>query len=168
MAHAVLDEVDGMSLLFHCNLNTDLLTLLKLDSLRATIQNLYDLIVQSHDHHGPSSQTAQAASIRSLARNLAHLSNLSAEHSNATNLSSQSSIPAIPPEIVQYVEEGRNPDIYTREFVEVVQKHNQLLKGRAEAMAKFRDVLARQMKSAMPELEGSVRRIVENTGGKLD
>ena len=96
------------------------------------------------------------------------MSNLSAEHSNATDLSSKSPIPAIPPEIVQYVEEGRNPDIYTREFVEVVQKHNQLLKGRADAMAKFRDMLAREMKGAMPELGGSVKKIVEDTGGKLD
>ena len=52
--------------------------------------------------------------------------------------------------------------------MEVVQKHNQLLKGRAEAMASFRDILAREMKGAMPELEGSVRKIVEGTGGKLD
>ncbi|KAI9656494.1 MAG: RNA polymerase II mediator complex subunit [Bathelium mastoideum] len=148
MAPIVLDEVD--------------------DSLRAGIQNLYELIVQSHDHHGPATQNAQANSIRSLARNLAQLSNLAAEYSNAANPSSKSPIPAIPPEIIQYVEEGRNPDIYTREFVEIVQKHNQLLKGRAEAMARFRDILARQVKGAMPELEGSVRTIVEKTGGKLD
>ncbi|KAL9094606.1 MAG: hypothetical protein Q9165_003165 [Trypethelium subeluteriae] len=148
MAPMVLDEVD--------------------DSLRVTIQNLYELIIQSNDHHGPTTQNAQANSIRSLARNLAHLSNLAAQHSDAANPSSKSSIPAIPPEIIQYVEEGRNPDIYTREFVEVVQKHNQLLKGRADAMTRFQYVLAREMKGAMPELEGSVRQIVEATGGKLD
>ena len=174
MASSVLDEVDGNSRLRHSSTITLIFEKLPLtqyatlDALRATIQNLYELIVQSHDHHGAPTQTAQANSIRALARNLAHLSDLGAQHSNAANPSSKSPIPAIPPEIIQYVEEGRNPDIYTREFVEVVQKHNQLLKGRADAMARFRDVLAREMKGAMPELEEPVRKIFEGTGGKLD
>lgn len=63
------------------------------------------------------------------------------------------------------MEDGRNPDIYTREFVELVQKGNQYLKGKAEAFASFRDVLAREMEGAMPEVAGEVRRVVEATGG---
>lgn len=64
------------------------------------------------------------------------------------------------------MEDGRNPDIYTREFVELVQKGNQYLKGKAEAFESFRDVLAREMEGAMPEVVEEVRRVVDATGGK--
>jgi mediator of RNA polymerase II transcription subunit 10 len=74
----------------------------------------------------------------------------------------------IPPELIQYVDSGRNPDIYTREFVELVRRGNQLMRGKTTAFASFRDVLAREMASALPELETDVRRVVEETGGNFD
>ncbi|KAJ5364200.1 Mediator of RNA polymerase II transcription subunit 10 [Penicillium cataractarum] len=73
----------------------------------------------------------------------------------------------LPPEIIEYVDAARNPDIYTREFVELVQRGNQDLKGKREAFADFRDVLAREMRSAMPECRGEVDRVVSMTGGKV-
>lgn len=76
-------------------------------------------------------------------------------------------LPSVPPElVVDYVESGRNPDIYTREFVELVRRGNQLARGKARAFADFRDVLAEQMTSAMPELRDDVARVVEATGGR--
>lgn len=66
----------------------------------------------------------------------------------------------LPPEIIDYVDSARNPDIYTREFVELVQRGNQDLKGKREAFAGFRDVLAREMRSAMPECRAEVDRVV--------
>jgi mediator of RNA polymerase II transcription subunit 10 len=74
----------------------------------------------------------------------------------------------IPPELIQYVDSGRNPDIYTREFVELVRRGNQLMRGKTTAFASFRDVLAREMTSALPELGADVRRVVEETGGNFD
>lgn len=74
----------------------------------------------------------------------------------------------LPPEVISYVESSRNPDIYTREFVELVQKLNQQLKGRSQAYADFRDVLAREMMSALPECRNDVRRVVESTGGRVE
>ncbi|KAK9655841.1 RNA polymerase II mediator complex subunit [Aspergillus fumigatus] len=71
----------------------------------------------------------------------------------------------LPPEIIDYVDAARNPDIYTREFVELVQRGNQDLKGKKEAFASFRDVLAREMRSAMPECRGEVERVLAATGG---
>lgn len=71
----------------------------------------------------------------------------------------------VPPELVQYVEDGRNPDIYTREFVELVRRGNQLMKGKQAAFGAFRDVLAEQMNMAMPELRDDVARVVAATGG---
>lgn len=70
--------------------------------------------------------------------------------------------------MIQYIEQGRNPDIYTREFVELVQKWNQKIGGKCEAMALFRDVLAREIVSAMPEVRGEVERVVRATGGKIE
>lgn len=74
-------------------------------------------------------------------------------------------LPSVPPELLEYVENGRNPDIYTREFVELVRRGNQLMKGRGSAFAQFRDVLAREMLSAMPELREDVHRVVAETSG---
>jgi mediator of RNA polymerase II transcription subunit 10 len=68
--------------------------------------------------------------------------------------------------VIQYVEDGRNPDIYTREFVELVAKSNQLMNGKRRAFRRFRDVLAAQMEVGFPELQEEVGRVLENTGGR--
>lgn len=64
----------------------------------------------------------------------------------------------IPHEIIDYVEDGRNPDIYTREFVELAQRGNQYLRSKCEAFARFRDILGEEIVKAMPELEEEVAR----------
>ena len=75
---------------------------------------------------------------------------------------SSATIPTqIPPEIIDYVDEGRNPDIYTREFVELVQKGNQYMKGKSEAFASFRDILAEEIVKGMPELKDDVIKVLE-------
>ena len=73
--------------------------------------------------------------------------------------------PGIPDLLVQYVENGRNPDIYTREFVELVRRMNQLARGKMGAFRSFRDVLAHEMESALPEVKEDVARVIEATGG---
>ncbi len=75
-------------------------------------------------------------------------------------------LPSVPPELLEYVENGRNPDIYTREFVELVRRGNQLMRGKAAAFDSLRDVLAADMAAAMPELRDDVERVLEATGGK--
>lgn len=74
----------------------------------------------------------------------------------------------MPPELIQYVDGGRNPDIYTREFVELARRGNQLMKGKQEAFASFRDILAREMASALPEVRSDVEKVVRETGGDVD
>lgn len=74
----------------------------------------------------------------------------------------------MPIEIIEYVENSRNPDIYLREFVEVVMKNNQLLKGRSEALLNFRDILAQQIVPAIPEMKEDVRSVVEASGGHIE
>ena len=70
----------------------------------------------------------------------------------------------MPPELVQYVDNGRNPDIYTREFVELVRRGNQLMSGKQTAFARFGKVLASEIESAMPELREDAARVVAATG----
>ena len=65
--------------------------------------------------------------------------------------------------ICRYVEDGRNPDIYTREFVEIVAKQNQIMNGKMRAFADFRDTLAAQINSAFPELREDVERVLQET-----
>jgi mediator of RNA polymerase II transcription subunit 10 len=46
-------------------------------------------------------------------------------------------------------------------------RYNQQLKGRSEAFAAFRDILGREMSSAMPEIRSEVQQVLEATGGKV-
>lgn len=73
----------------------------------------------------------------------------------------------IPPEVTQYVEGSRNPDIFTREFVETVQRMNQMLKGRANAYRLLQETLARDFIQGVPELRDDITKTVEATGGKV-
>lgn len=74
----------------------------------------------------------------------------------------------IPVELIEYVESTRNPDIYTREFVELVMRYNQQQKGRMEAFASFRDILAEQMMVGIPDIKEDVRRVANAAGGQID
>lgn len=71
----------------------------------------------------------------------------------------------LPLEIIQYVENSRNPDIYTREFVELVMRYNQQQKGRAEAYAQFRDILGETMIQGLPDISEDVQKVLEASGG---
>lgn len=102
-----------------------------------------------------------------LAAQLAQLSSaLRAVHALAGDAGAAGSLPDVPRELVTYVDGGRNPDIYTREFVELVRRENQLMKGKMDAFASFRDVLAREVANANPELRDDVARVVLATGGE--
>ncbi|ODV94830.1 hypothetical protein PACTADRAFT_76437 [Pachysolen tannophilus NRRL Y-2460] len=69
----------------------------------------------------------------------------------------------IPLDVLQYIEDGRNPDVYTREFVESVRKSNQYLKGKTLAFTRLRDTLGDQIISEFPELKDEVQDIIKRT-----
>ncbi|KAK0938018.1 RNA polymerase II mediator complex subunit [Friedmanniomyces endolithicus] len=125
--------------------------------LRSIIANLYMLIAQAHEYHGANTQHAMTSEIKQLIQNLVQLSQ------TARRLPTR-----IPLDIIEYVEQTRNPDIYTREFVELVMRYNQQLKGRTEAFGNFRDILAREMASAIPEIRDDVNQVIEVTGGRVE
>lgn len=72
---------------------------------------------------------------------------------------------SVPYDVVRYIEAGRNPDIYTREFVEAAQRLNQERKGRSDAYAAFRDVLAKEITNGVPDLQRDMDRVLRRTGG---
>ena len=109
-----------------------------------------------------SSRDVLASELRALERSL------QAVHTTATTPDPERSLPAVPPELVHYVEGGRNPDIYTREFVELARRGNQLVRGKQRAFADFRDVLAGEISRAMPELRDDAQAVRAATAGPLD
>ena len=58
------------------------------------------------------------------------------------------------------MQDGRNPDIYTREFVELAMRNNQRLRGKADAFARFAGVLAAEAVGACPEMRPHVERVL--------
>ncbi|KAK7225550.1 hypothetical protein V2G26_013553 [Clonostachys chloroleuca] len=127
--------------------------------LKDVVQELYQIMVQvsTYDAMGRSSRDVLTNEIKNLSQALQALH---------TAASPPNQLPSVPHELIEYVENGRNPDIYTREFVETVRRGNQLLKGKLHAFGSFRDVLAAEMAVAMPELRQDVDRVCEATGGK--
>ncbi|KAM0196578.1 hypothetical protein ACHAPI_005753 [Fusarium lateritium] len=126
--------------------------------LKDIIQDLYQIMVQvsTYDSVGRSSREVLINEIKTLSDSLRSLHASAAPPHN---------LPSVPPELLEYVEHGRNPDIYTREFVELVRHGNQLMRGKLNAFGTFRDVLAENITSAMPELRDDVVQVVEATGG---
>lgn len=106
-----------------------------------------------------SSRDVLASEIRALE------SSLQAIHRLTSTPTPESSFPRIPDELIRYVDGGRNPDIYTRQFVEMIRRSNQVIKGKQAAFRSFRDVLAGEMDKAMPELRDDVAAVLKATDG---
>ncbi|KAE8376572.1 mediator complex, subunit Med10 [Aspergillus bertholletiae] len=153
------------------------ITLSQVDAdLKDAIQQLFEIQSAVHGYLGPETQQELVRKIKSLTQTLSTL------HKNTVNIPDPSTTTStettevgnpkdpnlasvqLPPEIIDYVDAARNPDIYTREFVELVQRGNQDLKGKREAFAAFRDVLAREVRSAVPGCRGEVDRVLEGLG----
>lgn len=95
------------------------------------------------------------------------LSNLSESLTYLQNISTHPELAKVkvPKELIQYVEDGRNPDVYTRQFVEIVVQENQVVKGKAEAFRGFGECLLKEAGEAFPELEAELAKIGEGMKG---
>ncbi|KAI6789240.1 hypothetical protein KC363_g8360 [Hortaea werneckii] len=123
--------------------------------LRNIINSLYLLIMSIHDYQG-------AETLKSVTTEIKHLINLLVTTSRTARR-----LPTfIPVEIIGYVESTRNPDIYTRDFVELVMRYNQSLAGQSAGLAQFRDIFGKEIMSAIPELSQDVNEILVATGGQ--
>ncbi|KAI7540440.1 hypothetical protein KC331_g9164 [Hortaea werneckii] len=122
--------------------------------LRNIINSLYLLIMSIHDYQG-------AETLKSVTTEIKHLINLLVTTSRTARR-----LPTfIPVEIIGYVESTRNPDIYTRDFVELVMRYNQSLAGQSAGLAQLRDIFGKEIMSAIPELSQDVNEILVATGG---
>ncbi|KAJ4391162.1 RNA polymerase II mediator complex subunit [Gnomoniopsis smithogilvyi] len=147
--------------------------------LKQVIQILYETMIQvnTYDAHTVPAATTNSTNGTStpptrptrdvLAAQLTQLSNaLQDIHRLAGDAQASGTLADIPRELILYVDNGRNPDIYTREFVELVRRENQLMRGKMRAFAGFRDILGREIANANPELREDVARVVVGTGGE--
>ncbi|CAK1356097.1 Mediator of RNA polymerase II transcription subunit 10 [Cercospora beticola] len=121
--------------------------------LRAIITNLYMVLCQAHEYQGPNTNQALQREMKDLLQNLKNLSQ------KAQLLPTH-----VPKDIIDYVELARNPDVYTREFVEVVMRHNQEQKGRNEAYGDFHDILAQTIITGIPDMAEDVKKVAAASG----
>ncbi|KAI8989521.1 mediator complex, subunit Med10 [Pilobolus umbonatus] len=58
----------------------------------------------------------------------------------------------IPEEVINYVEQGRNPDIFTQKFVERTATENQFTNGKIKAVDEFKQLLTKEFSQSFPDL----------------
>ena len=130
------------------------------DSLKDVIQNLYDIQSQTYGFR-PETQPVLINQIEELTHSLAKLQDL-ADPIIHPNSSLHELFVA--PEIIDYVDDGRNPDIYGREFIETVQRGNAVLNGKKQAFKDFGVVFAQMLKEGIGGVDKQVDRVMEHAG----
>lgn len=115
------------------------------NKIKDVIQNLYDVQSQTHGFV-PETQDLLIDKMAELTQSLADLQRLTDK-----NLSPNNPVHDIDlaPEIVDYVDDGRNPDIFTRDFVELVQRGNAVVNGKKLAFRDFSVVFAKKLKEGI-------------------
>ncbi|KAI5951228.1 NUT2 [Candida jiufengensis] len=117
------------------------------------IESFIELGVLVHDNQGtPQSNKALTTKLQIIMKQLNNLTEI-------PNLDKR----LIPLDVIAYIEDGRNPDIYTREFIEVNAKSNARLKGKMKGFEKLRDVLGEKLSKEFPRLEIAVEDIKRRT-----
>lgn len=123
-------------------------------SLLRLIDSFVELGVLVHDNQGTSQ--SQLALINTTNKVVSQLSGLT---------SNPYLTYPIPLDVISYINDGRNPDIYSREFIEVTAKTNARLKGKMDGFARLRDVLSEKLVKEFPRLEAEVKSIHDRTSG---
>ncbi|KAK6459511.1 mediator of RNA polymerase II transcription subunit 10 [Scheffersomyces xylosifermentans] len=123
------------------------------EQVSALIESFIELGVLVHDNQGTAqSHTALTHKTNQVISQLSGLTSSPFTHQYP-----------IPVDVISYIEDGRNPDIYTREFIEVTAKSNARLKGKMHGFAKLRDVLGNKLGNEFPRLVDSIEDIKKRT-----
>ncbi|OCT53103.1 AP2-associated kinase [Cladophialophora carrionii] len=130
------------------------------NTIKGIIQHLTDIQLQTHGYI-PQTQDLLVDKLTDLTTSLAELKRLTSAQESPNNYIHQV---AIAPEIVDYVDDGRNPDIFTRDFVEIVQRGNAVVHGKQRAFRDFTEVYARKLKEGIPGVSAQVDRVLKNAG----
>ena len=131
-----------------------------LNVLKGVVDDLYDVQSKTHGFI-PETQNLLIDKISDLTDKLAHLKDLTDPQISPNNPIHNV---RIAPEIVDYVDEGRNPDIFTREFVENVQRGNAVINGKKQAFKDFSVIYAQKLKEGIGGVDRQVDRIMHNAG----
>ncbi|KAG7663097.1 NUT2 [[Candida] subhashii] len=123
------------------------------EQLSSLMESFIELGVLVHDNQG--TQQSHTALIHKTNQVVSQLSGLTS--SPYTNQY------PIPIDVISYIEDGRNPDIYTREFIEVTAKSNARLKGKMQGFGRLRDVLGEKLGKEFPRLVDSINDIKKRT-----
>ena len=129
-------------------------------SMKEVIQNMFD-VQQTVHGFVPESQEILIDRVSELTQNLAHLQSITNPHTSPNNPVHNIHVA---PEIVDYVDDGRNPDIFTREFVELVQRGNAVMNGKKQAFSSFAEIFARELKKGIGGIDKHVDAVMENAG----
>ncbi|EPY53668.1 mediator complex subunit Med10 [Schizosaccharomyces cryophilus OY26] len=113
--------------------------------LEDTTQSLYDLALVIYNLEDTTPPDTIPENISTLINHLRSLPKISKKVNEP-----------ISQDVLEYVEQGRNPDVYARQFSELVQKDNQYVHGKFLAMENFQQTLAEEIISAYPHLKNDV------------
>jgi mediator of RNA polymerase II transcription subunit 10 len=128
--------------------------------LKSVVDDLYDIQSKTHGYI-PETQNLLVDKVEDIATKLAHLQEVSDPKQTPNHPIHNV---RIAPEIIDYVDEGRNPDIFTREFVENVQRGNAVINGKKQAFRDFSIILAQKMKEGIGGIDRHVDQIMERAG----
>lgn len=133
------------------------------ESIKELIHSLHS--IQQHIHPSTFHPTHQADLNATLIRTAQNIVSLREHVSPITNPSNPLHALTLAPEAIDYVDAGRNPDIYTREFVELVQRGNSVMNGKQQAFRKFSEIFATDLKKAFGRgVEEEVDLVMESAG----
>jgi mediator of RNA polymerase II transcription subunit 10 len=129
-------------------------------TIKDIIQHLSDIQIQTHGYV-PETQDLLVDKMTELAGSLSQLQTLTSTTASPNEYIHHVQIA---PEIVDYVDDGRNPDIFTRDFVENVQRGNAVINGKQQAFKDFTEIYAQALKEGIPGVSRQVDRVMENAG----
>lgn len=151
--HSQLSSLSGIEVYGYSSFGR----LTPIDSLKDVIHNYYEVQAQVHGYLSETeTRDVLANKMQEISQSLDHL----ARESSSTTITNT----FVPPEVVDYVDDGRNPDIYTRDLVEVVQRGNAVLNGKMNAFGSFSKIFADDLRKMSPEMAKAVDEIMDGDG----
>ncbi|QEU61782.1 Nut2 [Kluyveromyces lactis] len=129
--------------------------------LAAIIDSFIELGVSVYDF--PGTEDSMQGMVTNMQRNVDRMKQLNQQ---ANDPESQLQNFLVPLDVLQYIEDGRNPDVYTREFVEAIRRSNQYQRAKIHGLNKLRDSLAEKIIDELPELQPHVESIIARTSAQ--
>lgn len=114
------------------------------NDLQRVIESLVELGLVAHDYPGDEPRSSQILQRK--------LQEFLADAKQVANSAEDVAQVHVPLDILTYLDHGRNPDIYSREFVELIAKQNQNIAGHMQALQQFETLLSQDIGTQFPTL----------------